>query len=131
MKRMIQILAIVMVANLALATEWNTCLEYWTRTDPNATWSLQDDSNGQGVYTKTYSSTVAQPTKAQLIAIEADAIAWRANKTQDEEADYDQWTEREKAMLKFIMKQINHLRVQAGGQALTKAEVKAGIKAEM
>ena len=129
MKKTMTILTMVMVAGMALALEWNTCIEWYTEADANARWMLQDD--GQGVYIKKWDSALAKPTEAQLLAIEPQAIAWKTNKTQDEIADYNEWTEREKAMLKFIMKQINLLRVQAGGQALTKAEVKAGIKAEM
>ena len=41
---------------------------------------LQDDSNGQGVYIKEWNLDIAQPTQAQLDALESQAQTYENNK---------------------------------------------------
>ena len=131
MKKTLAILAMMMVAVTAFATNWTVCIKYLTRNDPNARYVLKNNSDGSGSFISVWHSTVPKPTKAEMIAVEIDAIAWKKNLTETKDADYDKWPMREKAMLKFLVKQINLLRVHAGAEALTKAQVIAGIKAEM
>jgi hypothetical protein len=47
------------------------------------------------------------------------------------EADYDNWTKREKALCRLFVKEINKLRVKNGDAPYTVAQVKAALKAEM
>ena len=129
-KKITTMLAVMMVASISLALEWNTCIKYLTRNDANARWMLQDD--GQGVYIKRWDSTVAKPTEAELQAVEVAAVAWKADKEAKEEADFELWTKREKAMLKWMVKELNILRQKAGLEKHTDPQaIKDAIKAEI
>ena len=125
----ILIVLVALYASVACALEWNTCCAYITRDDANAKWLLQDD--GQGVYIREWSSTVAKPTEAELQAVEADAIDWMLNKTKDTEANYDEWDAKMKALIKLMVIEINKLRVKNGDAPYTKEQIKAALKAEM
>ena len=128
MKKLIPIILLA-TASIASALEWQTCLEYVTRDAPNSSWTLkgQDDL----VWIDKWQSTVAKPTQAELEAIEATAIAWKADKTKTADADFTAWTEREKALCKLFVAEINKLRALHGLPAYTEAQVKAALKAEM
>lgn len=123
------ILGMLVCGSTTLALEWSTCVEYITRDDPAAKWLLQDD--GQGVYIKLWQSTVSKPTKADLEAIEATAIAWKREKTNTTDAEYQAWTKRERALCRLFVKEINKLRAHAGLSQYKEAQVKAALKAEM
>lgn len=130
MKKITYIFAILTITISAYALEWNTAIQYLTRNDASAKWTLQDDGNS--VYIRAWQSTVAQPSKAELEAVEATAIAWKKDKDDTDDADFDvNWTRRERAMMRLMVKEINILRQAAGLQPRTAAQVKAALKAEM
>lgn len=91
---------------------------------------LQDNSDGQGVrYTWLIDNP---PSKATIQAIDnATAVAWSLDQRKDKTADYDNWTAREKALIKVLMSEINTLRVKAGLQARTKVQIIEALKTEL
>lgn len=127
--RKILLIVGLLIANFALALEWNTCIAYWTRTDANAKWTLQDD--GSGVYIKSYSSSVAKPNEAQLIAIEADAILWKSNQVNDASSRYENWDDvKLRKLAKLFVKEINKLRVKNGDAPYTKEQIENALRGE-
>ena len=121
------ILTLMLTASMATALEWNTAIQYVAKDDPTARWILQDD--GQGVYIRQWKSTVDKPTKAQLEAIEADAIAWSVEKKKTEESDIEKMEAQMKAVIKALVKVVN-LRLPAD-KKISQAEMVAAIKAEL
>ena len=113
------------------ALDWNKCLQYkFQSAEPNTSWVLQDD--GQGVYIKRWGLTNAQPTKAELQAVEAQAIAWYTDKVKNKEADFENWDRPELvAFVKVMMDEINLLRAQHGLAPRTMAQLKAAIKGKL
>ncbi len=69
----------------------NTCLEYMTTNYPGSTWILQDDSQGQGVYIKQWSSTMPKPTLEEAYAVWTDASSWKVDKIAEEKSNTDNW----------------------------------------
>jgi hypothetical protein len=134
MKRYILTLVIGLTIGSVLsgnALEWQKCLQYkFQSADPRTAWSLQDD--GQGVYIKRWTLPDIQPTKAELEAVEADAIVWYADKTKDKEASFEDWDKPELvAFAKVMLDEINILRTQAGLTPRTMAQLKAAIKSKL
>lgn len=133
MKRYIITLAIGLLIGSVIsgnALEWHKCLQYKFQTaDPKTSWTIQDD--GHGVYIKKWNLPDTQPTKEELESIEAQAIAWYSDRDNTNEADYDNWTKREKALCRLFVKEINKLRIKNGDPAYTVAQIKAALKAEM
>lgn len=124
MKRWIVYCLFAMVG-VASALEWNTCIEYWTRTDPNAKWVLQDD--GQGVYIKKYNSTEPEPTEAELQAVEADALDWKKQQDAITLSDLDDMEERQKLFFKALVICINK-RLPKGNK-ITLTELRNEVRA--
>lgn len=110
------------------ALEWSKCLQYkFQSADPKSAWMLQDDGNG--VYIRKWNLPDAQPTKAELEAVEAQAIAWYDDKTKTTEANFEQWDKPELiAFAKVMLDEINVLRTQAGLAPRTMAQLKTAIK---
>lgn len=130
MRKLLICMVLCSLAGIAQAqTNLNTCLEYMTTNAPNSSWVLQDD--GQGVYIKTWVSSVAKPTIEEAYAVWPQASVWKKDKEDATDVEYNNWTKREKAMIKLLVKEINILRVAAGLPARTEAQVKAALKAEM
>ena len=71
--------------------------------------TMQDNSDGQGVH---FTWHIANPpTKATIDAIDnAVAVAWAKDIEQTEETNYDKWSDKEKAMLKLLVKENNAAR---------------------
>ena len=91
---------------------------------------LQDDSDGHGMNLDW--KIANPPSKAVIDAInEATAAAWLNARHATEEADYDKWSPKEKAMMKVIVTYINELRSNAGLPPKNKATVLADLKAEL
>ena len=91
---------------------------------------LTDNSDGEGIQFKWLTSFTA--TKAELLAYDNDTVTiWVENAEDTVIADFDKWTVREKALIKFVVTEINKLRTQAGGNVLTKNDVKTGLKLEL
>ena len=63
------------------------------------------------------------------VKAQSDAIAKETSDNNN--ADYEQWSAHEKIMLKLIVKEINILRGMAGLPARTNVQVKAALKAEL
>jgi hypothetical protein len=132
MKKYILTALLIIVTHSAYALEWNTCIKYITRNDPNASWTLRAvDPQGTVIVIENWKSTVAQPTKADLEAVEATAIAWLSDKSKTDDANFEAWTAREKALCKLFVKEINKLRALHSLPAYTVEQVKAALKAEM
>ena len=91
---------------------------------------LQDNSDGQGIH---YTWMIANPpTKETIQAVDnATAMAWSLGIAQDKTADYELWTDREKAFIKLMVKELNILRAEHGLNARTKAQVISALKAEI
>jgi hypothetical protein len=110
------------------ALEWSKCLQYkFQSADPKTAWMLQDDGNG--VYIRKWNLPDTQPTKAELEAIEPQAIAWYTDKVNTAEANFELWDKPELiAFVKVMMDEINILRAQHGLAPRTFAQLKAAIK---
>ena len=92
--------------------------------------TLTDHSDGQGTRFKWKIQN--PPTKAQLTALDdATVEAWAKSESDSAKADYEVWSDKEKAMLKLLIKEINILRVKAGVPVRTPAQVKNALKAEL
>ena len=113
------------------ALDWSKCLQYKFQTaNPNTSWMLQDD--GQGVYIKKWNPPDAQPTKAELEAVEVQAIAWFSDKIKTDESDIEKWDRPELvAFAKVMLDEVNILRTQLGLQPRTLAQLKSAIKAKL
>jgi hypothetical protein len=79
-KIMTAVVCVILLATMASLsyedTNLNVCLQYMTTNYPNSTWVLQDDSNGQGVYIKNWSSGLAKPTLAEAYSVWSLAEPW-------------------------------------------------------
>jgi len=90
---------------------------------------LRDDSDGQG--TKLEWKLLNPPAKAIIDAIDnAVAVAWWKSIELTKDVDYTKWTPRERRLFKWTVKEINKLRVHAGGTAYTKQQVMQALKGE-
>ncbi len=95
---------------------------------------FQYDSEGQDI--KFNWHIVNPPSKATIDAIDdATAIAWAEDKRQNEIVDYEKWTDRERKMLKLLVKENNSLRAWCDNLKLaiatsaTLAEIKTKVAA--
>jgi hypothetical protein len=95
---------------------------------------LRDDSDGQGIHFLW--QILNPPSKETIDAIDdATAIAWAEDKRQDKIADYEKWTDRERKMLKLLVKENNSLRAWCDNLKLaiatsaTLAEIKTKVAA--
>ena len=129
MKKILVTLALLATVTISNALEWQTCIEYVTKDDPTAEWQLAGKADQ--VWITEWKSTVTQPTEVELQAVEATAIAWKTDVDDTETADFDDWTKREKAMMKVVLKMVNQLRVLHGLNEYTAAQVKTALQAEM
>lgn len=113
------------------ALDWSKCLQYkFQSADPKTAWMLQDDGNG--VYIRKWNLPDAQPTKAELEAVEAQAIVWYNDKTKTSQADFENWDRQELvAFAKVMLDEINVLRQTLGLQPRTLAQLKSAIKAKL
>jgi len=72
---------------------------------------LIDESDGQGVKFIWKDTVTNPPTKAELLAYDdATVEAWYNNKADEEIANYDNWADREKIMIKLLAKENNSAR---------------------
>jgi|GEM_PF-7096535 len=130
-KRLICILCGIFGFSLSgLALDWQACLEYKFPEAPPKSWVLKDD--GQGVYISDWKLPSAIPTKAELEAVESQAVAWYADRERAKKADFDNWSHEElKALVKVLLEEINILRQREGLAPRTGDQIKNAIKAKL
>jgi len=104
MKKLITIAALILLPVLAQATQWSTCVQYWynenvsTNVPPTSEIvSMTKDYQGLHIQWLIEEPPGGYPPKAELAALEPDAVGWREDRTKDKDANIDDWTEREKA----------------------------------
>ena len=91
--------------------------------------TLRNDSDGAG--TKLTWKIVNPPTKATIDAINnTTATNWYNALMLEKAVDYSKWTDRERRLFKWTVKEINKLRVHVGGTAYTKKQVMQDLKGE-
>jgi len=90
-KKLIVILFFLSVISLKAGTNLQWCLEYMTTNYPTSKWTLQDDSNGQGVYIKSWSSPLPKPTLSEAYSNWALASIWKSNQIADTKSDTANW----------------------------------------
>jgi len=78
----------------------------------------------------TWPEGVAIPSEQDLPTVEA-ARAVIADKRKTDDADFEAWSKRERALARLFVKEINKLRAEHGLPAYTAAQVKAALKAEL
>lgn len=127
----IMLLLFVLSVLSVRALEWDKCLQYkFQSADPATAWVLQDD--GAGVFIKQWNLPDPQPTKAELEAVEVQALAWYDDKTKTKEADFETWDKAKlKALVLVMMNELNILRAKHGLAPRTTVQLKAAIKSKL
>ena len=114
---------------------WDKCVLYWYHDNVSTNLPALNDivhmSMAGGVQSFDWQITNTPPSKATLEASEAAALAWWADYNKTQEADFDKWDERTKALAKLCRKEINKIRKAHSLPEYTVAKWKAMLKAEL
>ena len=91
---------------------------------------LSQDTEGFHISWQIAEPPGGYPTKAELEALESDALVWWEARQKEETADTSKWTDRERRFAEVLLKEINILRDAAGLPARTMAQLEAAMRAE-
>jgi hypothetical protein len=135
MKKLIAVIVFLTTVSANAQTNIFWCLEYMTTNHPGSTWMLQDDSNGLGVYIKSWNSTLPKPTIAEALAVWSQAAPWKTNLIKGVQCDFENWNnvskEELKAFVLVLIDEINILRAKDALPNRTPAQLKAAIKGKL